>query len=98
MSVADEIYRQMGGYRFATMTGAKHFASGEDKLQFSLPKCKDGINKVVITLTPEDLYTLEFYRLKWRSVEYNLVSEIQCVFADQLQEVFTEYTGLYTSL
>jgi hypothetical protein len=60
--VAQEIYRQLGGGRFAAFTGARRFVGGPDFLQFQIPLMR-GVNKVRITLAGDDTYTLEFFRI-----------------------------------
>ena len=56
MSVATTILEQLGGRRFAAMTGAKHFMSVEGGLQFGLPArfARNGYNKVSVTLRADD--------------------------------------------
>jgi hypothetical protein len=62
MNIARTIMEQLGGRRFITMTGARDFMDFGNTLQFRLPSrfAKDGINQVRITLTPADLYDMEF--------------------------------------
>lgn len=98
--IAQTILEQLGGNRFAVMTGAKHFLADGNSLKFKLPGgsgfCKNGINYVVVTLEPSDTYAVEFYKI--RSLKMKLVSKVDNVYCDQLQDVFTGATGLYTSL
>lgn len=96
LDVANEILRQLGGNRFKAMTGANLFVGGGNYLTFKLPRSKDNANRVRITLTSDDLYTIETYRVHGLSLTPKSVREF--VYADQLQEVFTAITGLYTSL
>ena len=96
MSVASTIYGQLGGNRFAVMTGAKNFVSSENALTFRIPKAKNGINAVRIILNEMDLYDIEFIRVWGTTVKP--VSNVGGIYADQLRDVFTSYTGLYTSL
>lgn len=78
------------------MTGAKDFMGDADSLAFKLPRgARDGINYVKITLVA-DLYTVTFYR--FRGTNLKALYEVEMVYADQLREVFTRYTGLETSL
>lgn len=100
--VAAEILRQLGGKRFAKVTGAKDFLGDEKSLMFSLPSTrhfvKDGINKVRITLDPSDTYTIEFMKISRRNGEFNIktIKETDGIYNDMLQEVFSRYTGLTT--
>ena len=51
---------------------------------------------VRITLTPADLYNVEFLAI--RGMNIKKVSECSGVYADMLREVFTDAIGLETSL
>lgn len=66
MNVAQTILTQLGGNRFAAMTGAKQFVAVTDYLQFKLPAnfAKGGINCVKVTLTAADLYDVEFMKVR----------------------------------
>ena len=90
------IYKQLGGKRFSLMTGAKQFVFDEDSLRFRIPKAKSGINFVRIRLTPEDLYDVEFGKI--RGFDYVAISEAKGVFCDQLVELFERETGMYCKL
>ncbi|MEM8183787.1 hypothetical protein Q4R69_18865 [Morganella morganii subsp. sibonii] len=96
--IATTILSQMGGNRFIAMTGAKYLCSITNGLQFKLPArfAANGINCIQVVLDPSDTYTMKF--LKIRGMDCKIISEIQGLFFDQLQEVFTEKTGLNTSL
>ena len=61
--VGKTIYQQLGGQRFETMTGARNFVAHGDGLAFRVPTRK-GPNYVKITLTPMDVYTMEFTRIR----------------------------------
>lgn len=96
MDVANIIYQQLGGARFAQMTGAKGFLGDSNSLSFKLPKNESQANFVLITLDPNDTYTVTF--AKYRGDEITVLKELDMVYADQLQEIFERYTGLHTSL
>lgn len=103
MIVVDEIYRQLGGGKFKVMTGANTFGGSPEQrgqLSFRLPKAKNGINTVYITLTAADTYDIEFCRVSHRMGVFKKVVKEACegIYNDQLQEVFTRVTGLYTRL
>jgi hypothetical protein len=88
----------LGGNRFIAMTGAKDFVK-DDKEQmviFHIGRNSKGVNYVRITLTPDDTYKMEF--LSMRNLELKVKSKVDGVYNDQLQEIFTEHTGMYTSL
>jgi hypothetical protein len=97
--VAQTILQQLGGNKFIAMTGAKSFVGGTDRLMFSLPAnfAKGGINKVRITVTPADLYNVEF--MKIRGVQsVKVIAEVDGVYAEDLRRIFTSETGLDTHL
>lgn len=97
MQVATQILEQLGGNRFAAMTGAKQFVGGERSLQFSIGRgATNKANKVRVTLAADDTYTVEFFNL--RGVNLKPCGEVSGVYADRLQAVFTEATGLDTHL
>jgi hypothetical protein len=100
MSVAQTILDQLGGNRFIVMTGARNFVAHPYALSFKLPAglAVDGINYVKIDLSPSDLYRVEVYRLKGTTLEPRGKRSASGVYADQLRSVFTDLTGLETSL
>ena len=100
--VAKTILAQLGGNHFIVMTGAEHFISQHNSLTFSIKGCPK-INKVVIELMPSDTYTLTFYKMTSikafiNGKEPKVVKICDMVYCDNLQQVFTSETGLYTSL
>lgn len=105
-TIAATILQQLGGAKFKVMTGASKFAFLSAKaggapyggLTFSLPSsfAKGGINRVTIRLNSMDTYDLEFGRI--RGVNYTVQSTAEGVYVENLQEVFTDRTGLDTSL
>jgi hypothetical protein len=101
LEVATVILQQLGGNRLRVMTGATNFVAGENFLQFKLParSAKNGINRVRVTLTPDDTYTVEFFKIG-RAPNFTVtqVSEHTDIYADGLQELFASETGLYTYL
>lgn len=97
-TVASEILKQLGGSKFIAMTGAKNLGDGDKYLSFKLPKSKDGINYVKITLTGNDLYDIEFGKANIKAASYKVVKSLDGIYGDQLQKIFTQYTGLYTKM
>jgi hypothetical protein len=99
MEVANEILRQLGGNRFILMTGAKNFAGTDNSLTFKIGRNKSKANYVRITLTSMDDYTMEFLNVSLRNKPMQKVlKEHNGLLFDQLQELFTEFTGMYTKL
>ncbi len=93
MEVAQTIFQQLGGNRFAVMTGSSNFASSSNKLIFKLSRNKTVANYCTITLNGLDLYDFEFVRA---GKSYKEVQTVENVYADQLERIFTQVTGLYT--
>jgi len=96
--IAQIILAQLGGNKFLAMTGAKQLVAVEKGLQFKLPArfAKNGITCVIIKLNSMDLYDVTFGKI----VKYELkeIAKVNSIYADMLQEVFTEQTGLDTHL
>ena len=104
MEVGNTIYRQLGGNRFRMMTGAKDMVWDGDSnsLQMKIGRNSLGANYLIITLNNRDLYDMRFESRRWNRKTYDLnikvKGEYNDLYADQLQEVFTEATGLYTRM
>lgn len=99
--IARTILAQLGGNRFVAMTGAKNFIACEQGLYFTLPRFAGvKINRVRVTLTPADTYTVEFFRFHRvnRMDRQDLIAKVEDVYCDTLAATFEEATGLATSL
>jgi len=93
MIVANTILRQLGGNRFAAMTGAKNFVGSKDALNFKIGRNAAKIASVNIRLNNWDLYDMTFYRA---NCKIENVEEMIC--ADDLERIFTSNTGMDTRL
>lgn len=100
--IAGTILAQLGGNKFIAMTGAKNFGTNGNDLAFSLPRYAGlKINMVKITLNSMDTYDIDFLKIPPMSKCDKPIETIKrCtdIYNDQLQEVFTRYTGLDTYL
>ncbi len=107
--VSSTILQQLGGNKFLVMTGAKNLAfdkiSKTNKnvsLQMKLPRNNSGANTLKISLMGDDTYTMEFYngRLCRKTFDFKKSKQqtFERIYNDQLQEIFTQVTGFYTSL
>jgi len=100
MTIPNTILQQLGGSRFLAMTGARDLVADGAALQFKLPRgfARDGINFVRIELGADDLYTLTLSRYSAARLELRQIALHGGVYADRLRAIFTEATGLDTSL
>jgi hypothetical protein len=101
MAVAHEILMQMGGHRRLTlMAGCKDFVAIDNGVQFSVGQNAKGVNKVRVILTPQDLYDVEFGRV--RRVKgvptYTVLSKSEGIYNDMLKREFEEATGMYLTM
>ena len=108
--IAATILAQLGGHRFIAMTGAKDFTAINNGLRFKIGRNASKTNRVEITLNGEDLYDMNFIKhtpygvtinhkkgtVNIREEKTETVRKFNDVFFDQLQELFTDVTGLYT--
>ena len=97
MNVAKTILEQLGGNKFATMTGAKNFVDWGDAVALRIGRNKTSSNYLKITLNMMDLYDVRFSRVSPKGGERS-VTEYNNIFNDQLVEVFEKHTGMYTKL
>lgn len=109
MDVANTILRQLGGNRFIAMTGAKNFLSDGNTLRMTLPKNGSKANRLWVTYDEGlDLYNMRFFRYRpgrldirtGNFIEDKISDEkvYEGIFFDQLQEIFTAHTKMYTHL
>lgn len=97
--------QQLGGNKFLAMTGAKNlmYDEKENYFSFKLPRAKNGINYVKITLNSNDYYDIEYatFRMSMKSEKgytYKVKKSFDNVPAENLRDNFEQTTGLYTSL
>jgi hypothetical protein len=100
MNASQIILEQLGGRRFLAMTGAKCLLHHEPVLGVHLPRkpgfVKQGVNYIKISLSPLDLYDIEFGRIK--GLDYKVIEKVEGVYSENLCEVISETTGLALSL
>jgi hypothetical protein len=95
---AQDVLKQLGGNKFVAMTGAKNFVQDKSKksISFKIGRNAKGINYIRITLNGKDLYDMEFIRV--RGGKAKVLKKHNDIYNDQLQNIFTKETGMYTSL
>ena len=92
-----EALQQLGGNRFIAMTGAKHFGVGPNGMSFKIGRNSKRVNHVTIDYDRgRDLYNMKFDWVTIKGIKNK--KTLKGIYADQLQDMFTKYTGMYTSL
>ena len=92
-----EALQQLGGNRFIAMTGAKHFGVGPNGMRFKIGRNSKRVNHVTIDYDRgRDLYNMKFDWVTIKGIKNK--KTLKGIYADQLQDMFTKYTGMYTSL
>ncbi len=98
MTVATIILEQLGGNRFAVMTGARSFYDLGNGLRFRLPSnfAKLGINQFDIFLNSMDTYDITVSKVRGGSRK--VIDEFKGCYAEDMKQYFTRITGLDTHL
>ena len=108
--IATTILQQLGGKRFIVFTGAKDFLAIDNGLRFKIGRNTSKTNRIEITLNGADLYDMRFIKYRPFSIKVDhkkgevktieekieTIKEFNDVYFDQLQELFTDVTGLIT--
>lgn len=94
--IAGAILQQLGGNRFLAMTGSKPLLCHNATASFKLTRNQSKANYMQITLNGLDLYDLKFTRI--HNGNLKVMKEVNNIYNDQLEQTFTEVTGLYTRL
>lgn len=95
--IASTILSQMGGMgRIKAMTGAKNFVAHEDGVSFRIGRNSNGVNYVKVTLTPADLYDVEYGAI--RGHNYKVKAKSEGLYNDMLKRDFERNTGMYLTL
>jgi len=97
-AVTKTIYEQFGGFRAMSMIGGSVVYDNEKSSITVVFKAKafNKANKVTIQLQADDTYTVQFWNI--RGIKAVMISELEMVYANQLQDVFEEATRLRLSL
>jgi len=95
---AHTILDQLGGNHFIAMTGAKQFVMDPKKkmIAFRIGRNNTRANYVRIYLNAMDTYDVEFLYVSTK--EFKVLQRYDGIYNDQLQDIFTIYTGLFTHL
>ena len=102
--------QQLGGHKFVVMTGSEFTGymeneSGNMEQIIKLSRNKSGADKLIVTYEEgKDVYSMRFIKsskFNKRTFSFSETEEIYFtsdIYSEQLQEVFTQVTGLYTHL
>ena len=101
--IAKTILQQIGGNRFATMTGSKDFIDLGNGLRMNLSRNKTSANRLDILLDEEtDSYIMKFYRHTFSKKTFEVTNKDvvrhEGIYCDMLEDMFSEVTGLVTRL
>lgn len=99
--IAKTILEQIGGRRFAAMTGSKDFIDMGNGLRMSLARNKTSVNRLdIIYDGGADLYNMRFYRKTFSKKTFECrtkdIETHEGIYCDMLEEMFTMVTGLHT--
>jgi hypothetical protein len=97
LTIAKTIIQQLGGNKFITMTGAKNIFADGQGVTMQIMKNKSKAKYLTIQLNSLDLYDMQFKSI---DKDFNLIikAEKQNVYAEDLEIIFTNITGLNTRL
>lgn len=99
--VAQTIVGQIG-HRALVMIGAKDLTAYESGLGFKVGRNAKSVNRVVVTLEPDDTYTVKAERVAHNhtthEITHKVLGEMSDVYVDSLHSALESLTGLYTSL
>lgn len=97
--VAHTILAQLGGNKFLAMTGSHSLCAEKNNLQFKVGKNPKKISAVTIELTPMDVYTVKFWKMRTKNGLLGFESTDHTdVYAEDLAPLFVKETGLQTRL
>lgn len=96
-AIANNILAQFGGNKFCAMVGVSAMVYGENSLTLSIGRgALNKANKLRVTLSADDLYTVEFFSV--RGINCNSKGKTEGVYADSLRDVVKRATGFDLSL
>jgi len=93
-NILQGIIQQLGGNKFAAMTGATFMSDGNTLI--TKFKGSRVANIMYITLDPSDTYTVRF--CKYRGLNVKEIKNMSGIYSGMLCPIFEKTTGLKTSL
>jgi hypothetical protein len=97
MQIAQTILQQLGGKMFTLMTGSNNFVASQNSIKMNLKGNKAKAKWLKITLNEMDTYDMLFFTAD-KQLNIIVKAEKNNIYCDQLQDIFTQVTGLYTRL
>jgi len=95
---AGTILQQLGGGKFIAMTGASKFTFDKEGTMVCRFKGSRTFNGLKIRLNSMDTYDMTFMKIG-NAPKYKITKkEVDGIYNDQLQDIFTKETGLNTYL
>jgi hypothetical protein len=95
LQTANTILEQIGG-KALYMFGTKNKVAIDRGVQFKIGRNAGKVTHVRVTLTPADLYDVEF--LKVRGTKCTTISTTEGAYADMLTDLISNATGMAASL
>lgn len=99
--IVSTMMHQLGGTRFIAMTGSKpeykDISTNSPIICFKLSKNSSKCNYFKVQyMNGSDLYKIDFIKIRKENID--VLHTYDNIYSDQLQTIFTEVTGLYTTL
>jgi hypothetical protein len=95
---AQTILNQMGGTnRLTAMIGARNFCTVANGVKFNFKGSRKA-NVCIITLSPNDTYTMQLGKINLRTCAYEIATEESELYFNEMVGMFEEKTGLRLSL
>jgi hypothetical protein len=95
VQIARTILEQLGGRKFRAMTGVKNLMRSENYVSMYLPNAKNKLKAKYLTVF---LDSDDRYRIRFQNRDLDIVKDVNGIQAGELQDVFTNATGLDTRL
>lgn len=100
LSIANNIYYQLGGNKFRAMTGAHTFVAGKNSLSFKLPRNKSKANYCQIDYDyATDLYSIKYLACRIKpTIKLEKIAVFNDIGCEKLVEIHEQITGQVTRL
>lgn len=97
--IASAIIEQLGGNKFFAMTGSVcKYYDNDGAVTFKLRRNNAKAQYLKVSLNSMDTYKMDFFTVNTKTLDRTPIASYDLVYCDQLQDIFTKVTGLYTTL